>query len=125
MSSRFFLVLSLAAGVASTLAAATAREPAAAGAPSERRAARLEAPAAPPALPQPIGFAYRSVLDAYRRLSEVPVGSWREANDTVARIGGWRAYAAEAQAAESDRSASPSPPGTPSRTPGHEHRGQR
>jgi hypothetical protein len=29
------------------------------------------------------------------------VGSWREANDTVNRIGGWRAYAREAKPPES------------------------
>ncbi len=28
--------------------------------------------------------------------AEVPVGSWQKANDTVWRIGGWRAYAREA-----------------------------
>jgi len=28
--------------------------------------------------------------------AEVPVGSWSQANDTVWRIGGWRAYAREA-----------------------------
>lgn len=30
--------------------------------------------------------------------AEVPVGSWSQANDTVWRIGGWRAYAREAAA---------------------------
>lgn len=40
--------------------------------------------------------AYRSSLGEYRRLvDEQPVG-WRQANDTVGRIGGWRAYAREA-----------------------------
>lgn len=37
-----------------------------------------------------------SSLAGYRRLAEQPVGSWREANETVNRIGGWRAYAREA-----------------------------
>ena len=32
----------------------------------------------------------------YRRLADVPVGSWRDANDTVTRIGGWRVYARDA-----------------------------
>lgn len=31
--------------------------------------------------------------------TEVPVGSWSQANDTVWRIGGWRTYAREAAAA--------------------------
>jgi hypothetical protein len=41
--------------------------------------------------------------------SSAPVG-WREANDAVARIGGWRAYAREAQQAAVPR---PSPPPAP------------
>lgn len=40
---------------------------------------------------------YRSALSAYRPYAEQSVGSWREANETVNRIGGWRAYAREAQ----------------------------
>ena len=41
--------------------------------------------------------AYRSAFDGYRRHADQPVGSWQEANDRVGRIGGWRAYAREAQ----------------------------
>ncbi|VCU72477.1 hypothetical protein PIGHUM_04576 [Pigmentiphaga humi] len=45
---------------------------------------------------------YESAFAAYRRLGEPTVASWREANDEVGRIGGWRAYAREtAQAAPS------------------------
>ena len=40
---------------------------------------------------------YESSFSTYRRLGEDPPVSWREANDTVTRIGGWRAYAREAQ----------------------------
>ncbi len=43
------------------------------------------------------GSAYRSAFDGFRRFADQPVGSWREANDTVGRVGGWRAYAREAQ----------------------------
>lgn len=39
---------------------------------------------------------HASAFTQYRRLTDVPVGSWRDANDTVTRIGGWRAYAREA-----------------------------
>lgn len=39
---------------------------------------------------------YRSALGAYRPAGDVKVGSWKDANDTVARIGGWRVYAREA-----------------------------
>jgi hypothetical protein len=49
---------------------------------------------------------HRSAIANYRRHAEQPVGSWREANDTVTRIGGWRAYAREAN-----------PPDTPAAGP--------
>ena len=39
---------------------------------------------------------HESAFTQYRRLTDVPVGSWRDANDTVTRIGGWRVYAREA-----------------------------
>ncbi len=41
---------------------------------------------------------YASPLRRYRPLGETQVGNWKDANDTVTRIGGWRAYAREAQA---------------------------
>ena len=43
---------------------------------------------------------YRSSLSDYRLLSDEEVTSWKESNDKVGRIGGWRAYAKEAQAPE-------------------------
>jgi len=43
--------------------------------------------------------AYRSPFVTYRRVADNPVGSWREANETTLRAGGWRAYAREAEAA--------------------------
>jgi hypothetical protein len=42
---------------------------------------------------------HRSALSTYRRFdAEPPALTWREANDQVERIGGWRAYAREANA---------------------------
>lgn len=42
---------------------------------------------------------HRSALAGFRRLgAEAPPLAWREANDRVERIGGWRAYAREANA---------------------------
>jgi hypothetical protein len=41
-----------------------------------------------------------SAFQRYRAHRDAPVGSWRDANDTVTRIGGWRAYAREAAAPE-------------------------
>ena len=52
-----------------------------------------------PAPPQPGASATQvlpSSLAAYRRYAEQPVEPWRESNDRVGRIGGWRAYAREA-----------------------------
>lgn len=50
----------------------------------------LDAEAAIPALE------YRSPLGTYRGVDETPLQNWREANDQVGRIGGWRSYALEA-----------------------------
>ena len=46
-----------------------------------------------------------SAFTGYQAYSEQAVVSWREANDTVGRIGGWRAYAREA--AKLDSAADP------------------
>jgi hypothetical protein len=56
-------------------------------------------------------LAYTSSLAGYQRMREQPVGSWRGVNETVTRIGGWRAYAKEA-AEENPGSAQGSSPGT-------------
>jgi hypothetical protein len=51
----------------------------------------LDAKAAVPLL------VHRSSLSSYRSAHDVRVGSWREANDTVTRIGGWRVYTRETE----------------------------
>lgn len=51
------------------------------------------APAA--SLVQPLLF--ESTLSRYQAMTDQKPGSWRDANDTVTRIGGWRAYLKEAQ----------------------------
>lgn len=48
-----------------------------------------------PQAPVP-ALSYTSSLASYRALSELNVGSWRDANDRVGRIGGWRVYQGEA-----------------------------
>ena len=50
---------------------------------------------------------YRSALAQYRRLGDDPPIAWREANDTVTRIGGWRTYAREAQQPDAAPAARP------------------
>lgn len=53
--------------------------------------------------------AWRSAFQGYQPYAEAPLAPWRESNDTVGRIGGWRVYAREAQGA-----AAPDPaPGAP------------
>ena len=53
---------------------------------------------------------YRSVFADYRAYSEQPIVSWREANDSVGRVGGWREYAKEARPPQApDAAAKPDP----------------
>jgi hypothetical protein len=56
--------------------------------------------------------AYRSAFEGYRGHQDEPLTPWRQANETVGRIGGWQAYAREAQAAASAPPASGSAPGS-------------
>ena len=44
--------------------------------------------------------AYESAFRRYRPTADAGAIPWRESNDTAARIGGWRAYAREAQRPE-------------------------
>jgi hypothetical protein len=86
---------------------------------------------APPRQPDPLDARapvpptlHVSPLARYRAPGEVAVGSWKDANDTVARLGGWRAYAREAQApapaASAASSATPAP-ARPAPDQGHGH----
>jgi hypothetical protein len=65
--------------------------------------ARSADPADPRAEVPPLRHA--SALDRYKRLSAEPPQDWRAAHETVARIGGWRAYLREANAPEPAASA--------------------
>ncbi|HSV71385.1 MAG TPA: hypothetical protein VLI72_14855 [Methylibium sp.] len=53
-----------------------------------------------------------SIVARHRGHAEQPVAPWKAANDTVGRIGGWREYAREAQAA---------PGAPPASAPAHRH----
>lgn len=74
---------------AASLAAA---QPAAKASPPRPDPLQADAPV-PPAV-------YRSSLAQHRRHAEQPVQAWSQSNDTVNRIGGWRAYAREAHEAQ-------------------------
>jgi hypothetical protein len=62
-----------------------------ASASAEARSDPLDARAPVPALK------YQSSLTGYRRFADEKPAPWKEANETAARIGGWRAYARETQ----------------------------
>ncbi len=61
---------------------------------------------------------YESSLMASKPTPQEPP-SWRQANDTVTRIGGWRAYAREAQQSDAPAAA---PPASTSSPPSHTHK---
>lgn len=54
---------------------------------------------------------YRSAFADYQPFADQKVGPWKEANDTVGKAGGWRAYAKEA--AQPQPAAAPAPAGNP------------
>lgn len=56
---------------------------------------------------------YESTFSRYRRTADDKAIPWREANDTAARIGGWRAYAREAQLPDPAASATAATPAQP------------
>ena len=61
---------------------------------------------------------YVSELGKYQPYADQPVQSWREANDQVGRIGGWRSYAKEAAANSSLEAPSTTSPRTGSNKQG-------
>lgn len=80
-------------------------------------------PAQSPAL-QPWPTSFRSAFEGYRPFTEEKALSWKDANDTVGQIGGWRAYAREVQesnAADGTRAAPVAPvaPGAANPHAGH------
>lgn len=60
---------------------------------------------------------HRSAFADYKPQTEQAVGDWREANDTVGRVGGWRAYARESQGA------TPADAGSNAKPAGHQQHG--
>jgi hypothetical protein len=96
-------------------------------------------PAARAARPDPLDpkasvptLNFESSFSQYRRLGDTQPVSWRDANDTVSRIGGWRVYAREAQQpdpasaatpADATQAVKPNEPGVPTAAkpmpPGH------
>jgi hypothetical protein len=67
--------------------------------------------------PSSFKLSYESAFSNYRPLGDFTVGTWRDANDNVTRIGGWREYLKEVQRSQSSAPSSPvaPPQSTPSR----------
>ena len=65
-------------------------------APVAPTSAQLTASAATAPSTQAGTTPYRSAFENYQPFAEEKVLPWKEANDTVRAIGGWRAYAKEA-----------------------------
>ncbi len=82
----------LATACSALAATAFAQQPA----PSEAR------PLVPDAAPSSV---YRSAWSGYRPFADEKVISWRDANDEVRRIGGWRTYLRESQGGQPSGSA--------------------
>jgi hypothetical protein len=86
-------------------------------------AASAQTPAAPPARAaasapvartQAAPGEFRSALEGYQPYSEVKRVPWKEANETVGKIGGWKAYAREAAAGQGHQGhAGPAAPAAP------------
>jgi hypothetical protein len=87
---RVFVALA-AALMSSTAVAQSQSQPSTSSSSPSSSRDPLDAKAAVPLL------VHRSSLSSYRSAHDVRVGSWREANDTVTRIGGWRVYTRETE----------------------------
>lgn len=84
----------------------------AAGASAQTASPPQAAPAAAPTVDAVPG--YRSAFEGYRPYTDEKIVSWKEANDTAARIGGWRAYAKEASQPDAPAAnATPGPSAAP------------
>lgn len=73
-------------------------------------AASSLSPAQTPVEPaQPPSAGYQSAFEGYRRFEAGEVQDWRQSNDTVRDIGGWRAYAREIQGSPQPAVQAPAP----------------
>ena len=68
------------------------------GAPSNDSPLNMRAPISPQR--------YDSAFQNYRPFEQQEIHHWQEANDEVGRIGGWKAYAKEAQSGGESKDAS-------------------
>lgn len=74
----------------------------------------------PSAQTAPAAMSYRSALEGYRPFADQSITPWKESNETVRGVGGWRAYAREAQEG-TQPSAKPAAPAASAPQGGHKH----
>jgi hypothetical protein len=97
--------------------------------PPHSMAVETKPPVAIPVAEKPTGktatLRYESVFARYKSHSEEKATPWRDANDTVTQIGGWRVYAKEAQQSDpaSSSNAAPMMPATPTVAKPNPHEG--
>lgn len=72
----------------------------------------------PPPTPQVASaLTYRSTLDGYQPFTDEKLAPWKESNDNVGRIGGWRVYAKEASEGAAAPSAAPASAASAAKSP--------
>jgi hypothetical protein len=71
-----------------------------------------------PAASAPVAV-HRSAFSSYQRMRDDKLLPWKQANEEVARIGGWRSYAREAAQPADSKSAAPAAPAPASAPGGH------
>lgn len=85
------------------------------------KAARPDPLEAGTAVPQ---LRYQPAFAGYKGIDAQPVGSWKDANDLTAKIGGWRSYARQARegdaaAMSGDKAGAAMPADKPADKPAH------
>ena len=115
MISRISFALAIAHGVAALMVAIPVAHGQARPGPDTAVEKRIDTP----------GVAYESPFKGYRKLEDQPIASWREANDLVHQLGGWKAFAsgkvpdAPAAPAAAGEPSKPSQPQAPPAAAGH------
>lgn len=80
-------------------------------------ASAAQTQAVPVPVPAPASITFKSAFEGYQPFTDDPAGRWRQANDTTARIGGWRAYAKEAAGTAPEKPAQPASAVLPEASP--------
>ena len=83
LTSRISFALAIAYGATASMVAIPVANGQAHPSPDPPAGKKMDAPA----------VAYESPFKGYRKFEDQPVASWREANDLVHQLGGWKAFA--------------------------------